>query len=332
VTGPAAGIGPSLSTGPAITGQALPKLSIGLFVYNGERYLAGALGAFLDQTFGDFELIVSDNASTDRTEDICRAFAGVDRRIRYHRFEQNRGAQVNADRTVELAGAPYFKWAAHDDLCRPRYLEACLEVLDRSPDVVLCHSQSLAIDANDRVIAPYPDEPECMQETPHERLRPLLRRQHYCIPVFGVMRTAFLRSTFGHGDWVGSDRNLLAEAALRGKIAQVPEPLFLRRHHAESSISKIRDERARIAWYDPKKAGTRTYPTSRVLQEYLRSISGAALSPPERWRCRAEVLRWVLGRHHTGRRTAALLTEDLVYWLRLPGLAQMLRGDRRTTR
>lgn len=81
-----AGNASSGSAVPAVAGAVPPKLSIGLFVYNGERYLAGALGAFLDQTFDDFELILSDNASTDRTDEICRAFAAVDNRIRYHRF------------------------------------------------------------------------------------------------------------------------------------------------------------------------------------------------------------------------------------------------------
>jgi len=302
-------------------------LSVGLFVYNGERYLAGALGAFMDQTFGDFELIISDNGSCDRTQELCRAFAAVYWRIRYHRFEQNQGARTNADKTLELARGPYFKWAAHDDLCRPRYLAACMDVLEHSPDVALCHTQSIAIDADDRPIAPYPNEPVAMQERPHERLSPLLHRQHYCIPVFGIMRTAVLRSTKGHGDWVGSDRNVLAEVSMHGKLAQVPEPLFLRRHHAESSITKIRDERARIVWYDPKRAGSRTYPTARLFREYFDSIARAPLDPLERWRCRAEILRWVVGRHHTGRPTAALLAEDLLYWLRLPELARFLRRD-----
>ena len=310
---PVAGAG----DGPAASDRAAPAVSIGLFVYNAERYLAGAISAFQAQTFGDFELIISDNASTDRTGAIARAFAATDTRIRYHRFAENRGAQANADNTLALARAPYFKWAAHDDICRPTFLAACLDVLERDPEVVVCHSQCLAIDANDRMIGSYPNEPEAMQGSPHERLRPLLSKTHFCIPIFGVMRTEFLRSTKGHGDWVGSDRNVLAEACLHGKLAQVPEPLFLRRYHAESSITKIPDERARIAWYDPRKAGTRTYPTVRLLKEYFDSIARVPLRPVERWRCRLEVLRWVFGPHHSGRRTYALLWEDLLRWLRL---------------
>src|SRR4051794_3298661 len=93
-----------------------PKLSIGLPVYNGENFLAHAVDSILAQDFRDFELIISDNASTDRTAEICRGYAESDPRVRYVRFETNQGGSRNFCYVFELARGEYFKWAAHDDV------------------------------------------------------------------------------------------------------------------------------------------------------------------------------------------------------------------------
>src|SRR3954470_1068595 len=93
-----------------------PRVSIGLPVYNGQRFLAPAVSSLLAQTFADFELVICDNASTDDTEAICRRFAERDPRVRYHRNEQNVGAAPNFNRALALSTGQYFKWAAHDDL------------------------------------------------------------------------------------------------------------------------------------------------------------------------------------------------------------------------
>src|SRR5215471_14033382 len=99
------------------------RVSLGLPVYNGQRYLAGAIQAILDQTFSDFELIICDNASTDETESICRDLAARDPRVRYHRNPANIGAAPNFNKTFELSTGEYFKWLAHDDLHEPTYLQ-----------------------------------------------------------------------------------------------------------------------------------------------------------------------------------------------------------------
>jgi glycosyltransferase involved in cell wall biosynthesis len=117
------------------------KVSIGLPVFNGENYLEAAVDSILAQTFKDFELIISDNASTDRTQEICQRYCGRDSRVRYFRSEQNHGAAWNFNRVFELASGEYFKWAAHDDMIAPDFLQKCVAVLDEDPTVVLCHSQ-----------------------------------------------------------------------------------------------------------------------------------------------------------------------------------------------
>ncbi len=87
-----------------------PRVSIGLPVFNGERYLARAIDSILAQDFRDLELVVCDNASTDRTAEICAAYARRDPRVRYHRNPRNLGAGPNYDRCFHLARGEYFKW------------------------------------------------------------------------------------------------------------------------------------------------------------------------------------------------------------------------------
>ena len=94
-----------------------PRVSIGLPVYNGQEFLEETLHSILNQTFNDFELIICDNASTDRTAEICRSFAKRDRRIRYYRNEINLGAAKNFNGVFFLARGEYLKWSDNDDLC-----------------------------------------------------------------------------------------------------------------------------------------------------------------------------------------------------------------------
>jgi glycosyltransferase involved in cell wall biosynthesis len=131
--------------------ERTPRVSIGLPVFNGERYLARALDSLVAQDFEDFELIISDNASTDGTSEICQEYAGRDRRINVHRNERNIGAVGNFNRTLQLSSGDYFKWAAHDDWCAPEFLSRCVEVLDEDPSMILCFTAMGVADAEGRV-------------------------------------------------------------------------------------------------------------------------------------------------------------------------------------
>lgn len=290
----------------------MTSLSIGLPVYNGERYLAGALGALLDQTYRDFELIVADNASTDRTPEICRAFAAGDDRVRVLRNPENLGAARNYNRTLEQARGRYFKWAAHDDLCHPRFVERCVAVLEAEPETVLVHSRSLAIDDRGRPIGPYAGEPPFDQDRPSARFAAAVLTPHACISVFGVMRRDVLLKTVRHGDWVGADRNLLAELALHGRVRLVSDVLFKRRAHEQASIHRFTDEHERLAWFDPAHRGRLSFPTWRRLAEYGRAIRRVPLPAAERMACAGILARWLAGRHHTGARNARLLAAELL--------------------
>ncbi len=294
--------------------ESVPQLSIGLPVYNGERYLAAALGSLVDQAFTDFELIICDNASSDGTEEICRAFAAADPRIRYQRNPENLGAAKNYNRTVELARGRYFKWAAHDDVCAPDYLLRCVTWMDQYPNTVLCHSLSAGIDENGNRLGRYDQEVETMQNIPWQRFWRMISVPHVCIPVFGVMRLETLRKTPMHGEYVGADRNLLAELSLIGQIRLIPEELFQRRHHAEASISKFKDERERLAWFNPalSGSGSGSRPTWRRLREYAASIRRVHLTSLQKLLCSLQLLRWLGARHHDGPINGSLLLKELL--------------------
>lgn len=294
-----------------MTGESEPLLSIGMPVYNGEHYIAAALGALIDQTFTDFELIVSDNASTDRTMDIVEAFAAADPRIRIHQFDENEGAAINYNKTVELARGRYFKWAAHDDVCAPTFLEKCIDVLEEEPDVVLCGSQSAAIDENGQVKGNYGEEKAFDQYNVIDRFWTAISVPHVCIVIFGVMRLDILKKTPMHGEYVGADRNLLAEFSLMGKVRLLSATLFFRRDHAEASISKHQDERERLAWFNPAYRDKKSYPTWKRLKEYSGSINRVALPFLTRVGCYWKLGCWILARHHTGARNFKLLAKEI---------------------
>lgn len=274
-----------------------PRVSIGMPVYNGERYLEETLDSFLAQTFEDFELIISDNASTDGTQEICRAYVAQDRRIRYYRNAQNLGAARNYNYVFELATGEYFKWAAHDDLCAPEYLARCVAVLDREPAVVLCYPQTTLIDEHGEPIGSYFDGLNLRSPQPHERYAHYHNRFRLygkCNALLGLIRSSVLGMTPLIGNYVSSDRILLGELALRGEFYEIPEHLFLRRDHPQTSVRAHRAKAERATWFDPAARGKLQLSKWRWFFEYLASIRRVRMSWGEKMRCYAQVGRWVL--------------------------------------
>ncbi len=269
----------------------MPRVSIGLPVYNGERYLVEAIESILAQTYTDLELIICDNASTDATPDICLGYAREDARIRYLRNDCNIGAAANYNRVFEEAGGEFFKWAAHDDLCAPLFVQRCVETLDRaSPDVVLCYSQARLINAKGDFLGLDGDRMTLQSGSPSSRLRLLLRNVRVCNAVFGLIRRNVLAGTRLIGAFPGSDQVLLAELALRGKFVELPEPLFCFRIHAESSLRANGDPSSVAEWFDPRLRGHIALPRTRRFCEHARSI----LSAPLGWLDKLDCLQVVL--------------------------------------
>src|SRR5262245_52172325 len=170
-----------------------PRVSIGLPVFNGELYVEEALNSLLSQSFSDYELIISDNASTDSTPDICERYAARDPRIRFYRNDQNRGLAWNCNRVFQLSTGEYFKWAHHDDLCKPDFILRCVDVLDAKPSVVLCYSDVILIDEHGKELKHYEDSGRVISSLPHERFRNLLETVGLSNHMFGLIRSSALR-------------------------------------------------------------------------------------------------------------------------------------------
>ena len=274
-----------------------PRVSIGMPVYNGDRFLKQALDSVLAQTFQDFELIISDNGSTDTTQEICREYAGRDQRIRYYRNEQNLGGAWNFNRVFELSTADYFRWACHDDMCAPELLERCVEVLDRKPSVVLCYPKTSVIDENGKHIEHYPDNLNLCSPKPHERYKRFHERYRHgasCNVLFGLIRTSILKMTPLMGSYPSSDIVLLAELALLGEYYEVPEYLFFRREHPQTSRGAYRAFRDRLAWYNPAKKGHLHLTRWKWFSEYLAAIGRVQISQGEKARCYMQMVQWVM--------------------------------------
>jgi glycosyltransferase involved in cell wall biosynthesis len=269
-----------------------PRISIALPVYNGERYLAQAIGSILDQTYRDFELIISDNASTDATEEICRSFEAQDGRVRYIRQPRNIGASPNFNICYALASGEYFKWAAHDDYLEPEYLAACVEVLDANRDAVLCQSLVRLIDDQDRLIEIHcPIEPAAASPLPSERFAARIRSPR-CLDIWGLIRTKALRDSVLIGSYIGMDRALLLELALRGRFVSIDRPLFTNRDHPERAtrVTRTQTRRDLATVYDTANAGQTVLSTWIYYKDAVRIIRRNLEGPAERLRCFGHLL------------------------------------------
>lgn len=269
-------------------------LTIGLPVYNGEEYLAQSMDALLGQTFTDFELIISDNASTDRTAEICRSYADRDPRIRSVRQRVNIGAAPNHNVLVPMARGRYFKWASHDDLYRPTLLERCVAALEERPDHVLAHAWDAIVDPDGEIVLEVPYTLETDDPDPAVRLRSLLRTPGGN-DFYGVIRTDVLRRVGPHRTYYNADRTFMAGLVLQGRFHQVPEVLYLRRDHP-GRATRAGGHRARAAALDPRRAQRWRHPMPVMYAEYVggfvRAIGRAPLTASDRVRCLREVERW----------------------------------------
>jgi glycosyltransferase involved in cell wall biosynthesis len=273
-----------------------PAVTIGLPVYNGERYLRHSLDSLLAQSFTDFELIISDNSSTDGTAEICREYAERDQRIRYLRQPANIGAGPNHNILPPMARAPYFKWASHDDVYDVELLRKCMEVFRAHPEATLVHCWDARIDPEGNRLPEHPYTLDTANPSPVARLRSLLYTDGGD-DFYGVIRTDVLNRIGPHGSYFNADRVYVAGLSLYGPFYQVPEVLYFRREHPNRlSRASTRD---RAAGLDPVRRSRLRHPAARLYGEYLagyyRTIRKAPLSASERWRCNLEVTRWAGG-------------------------------------
>ena len=221
-------------------GTATPAVSIGMPVYNGEKYIREALDSVLAQTYQAFELIISDNASNDRTQEICMEYAKRDARIRYVRQSSNLGGHWNFNFVAREAKGSLFTWLAHDDILMPHFLEEAVQFMSRRPKAVLVAGDFKVIDE---------DGAELGTEK-LERIRDHIQWNKRCVEffkypisnvffcIYGVMKSEICRSVFlaikEPKIAAGSELPILARFAAAGEIASIPVILRKYRRHAAS--------------------------------------------------------------------------------------------------
>ena len=271
--------------------SAAPPLSIGMPVYNGANFIAVAIDSILGQTFGDFELIVSDNCSTDETPAIVREFAAKDPRVRFHRNAINQGASRNFNIAFELSRGKYFKWAAHDDFLESSYLQACIEPLEADPSISLAHSGVRRIDERGFEIELLDLREHLGDRQRTRRFRAALE-SHDVSAIFGVMRRETLEKIPLMRD-TNSDTLLLAEVLLRGESHFDERILFNWRIHPECfRESAFKSDAERRSWWSPELKRRPLGETLRILRMGGGAILRTPLSPVETVDCIRHCLRW----------------------------------------
>ncbi len=271
----------------------VPLVSVGVPVFNGEAFLEDAIRSVLAQTNGDLELVVCDNASSDRTAEICSDYASGDPRVRYFRNPRNLGAAANYNLAFGHARGRYFKWLAHDDRMLPSFLAKTSRVLEERPEAVLCSTVVSYIDSAGKNLGLYDTKlAGADASSPSARFAWMVLRSHTCVDFFGLIRRESLRRSLLHGSFHGADRALLAQLALRGRMVQLPAPLLAIREHPNRYTRLQRRSAERAVWHAGSGGGQAGFPTWHLYGEYLNMVRREALGPQERSRCYAVLARW----------------------------------------
>jgi glycosyltransferase involved in cell wall biosynthesis len=290
---------PTAAASPgARLGSDQPLVSIGLPVFNGAHFLSASLESLLGQTYRNIELLVSDNASTDSTGEICRRYAAVDARLRYSRLPSNIGGVPNHNHVFSQAAGAYFMWASHDDVWSTSYIEQCVARLSEDPAAVLAYSKMGIIDESGQVQRLLKVSHRAGSGDAAERFGEFTELYSILEPGYGLIRTEVLRKTRLLPPHPGNDRLLLAELALHGRFVQVPEYLFMRRDHGQRSVKVYPRIRERYAWVAPSYAGRRMFPHWAYLRGYASAIRRAPITLREKLRCGTVLLKWI--RHNAG--------------------------------
>lgn len=260
----------------------MTRLTFGLPVFNGERYLPSALASLQEQELDDIRIVISDNGSTDQTRELCLAAARDDDRIDYHRYDENRGGIWNYQNVLELCETELFSWMAADDVKLPAFAGQTIAVLDAAgPDTAFSCPRTRIINGEGVIYEDlYDQEMGLDAGTAHERVRNLLRAQA-SHPMYGTIRMDALRETRGIRSTTGDDMVLLVELLCVGKMALAPDQLLLqRRHDAQVSVQGA----AASSWFVPGQRGSRSFAETQTNIELYRGVAHSDLPFGEKLR------------------------------------------------
>lgn len=269
-----------------------PRVSIGLPVYNGEKYIESAIESMLDQTYKNFEFLISDNGSTDSTPELIEKWAEKDDRIIFLRGRRNLGAQPNYDRLFELSRGEFFSWKAVDDRWDPTWLEQSVKAMDEHQDAVLVYYKAKDIDENGTFIEDVDYEINTTDDNAAKRFLSVMCDPHPCFALFGLIRADVMAQSNLHGNYSGSDRVFLAEMAARGKWFQLGDRLFLHGEVAERSVNTLKYMHQRAGWFDASKKGKLSYPYWRYLKEFSLVVERVDMTKEEKMFARKGIAKW----------------------------------------
>jgi glycosyltransferase involved in cell wall biosynthesis len=272
--------------------MAEPLVGIGIPVYNGGRRLRAALDSILAQTLADFEVLISDNGSTDDTPATCAEYAARDRRIRVVRQPVNRGLPFNWNYVARHSRGKYFKWASSNDLIAPTMLEACTTALEADAGAVLAYGRTALIGANGEALGDYDGDFAITDASPARRLH-AVHRIPLNNPVCGVIRRSALTGSPLIRPYPASDYVLIAELALQGTLLLVPQVLFHRRTDPSSFTGTLRRADI-IRLHDPSSTGREAVALRRYVDVLRVACTVGRLGVRERLRTVAAAGRIVL--------------------------------------
>ncbi len=255
---------------------SIPLVSIGVPVYNEDRFLEAALRSLLAQDYKNLEIIISDNASTDKTKDICRKFCKGDNRVRYFRFDTNQGITTNFKRVVELAQGKYFMWASGHDLWSENLVSECTRSLEHEAEAVIAFGTSAWVDATGNPLASTSGWTDTRGMDPVARFFSVFWGNMH--PILGVMRVDALRKA-RYLSCAGTDLITLSELVLMGHFLHVPTTSWIRREFRSTETHQDRMKRYRSSEYALSASVLdRTFPILRLPFELVRSVLRARVT------------------------------------------------------
>lgn len=277
-----------------------PLISIGMPVYNEAQFIQQTLNSILSQTYTNFELIISDNNSTDNTLQICQEYANQDKRITLLKQPSNLGAGINFMKILEKTTGRYFTFISGHDLWHPNFLARCIEILSQNNSIVLCFSQAISIDKENRALGIHSaSQMDTMGLDPISRLHVTLWTAEYMFPFYGVYCLPTFKKLHSsqYTKVVTPDNLLIAELSLHGCFYYIKEPLLYMRQNREREQDTTPAYIERI--YGKPLSEMSSYQISgETIQQFIKMLANYIQDKSEFHRVALSVINCLITRRH----------------------------------
>ncbi len=277
-----------------------PLVSIGMPVYNEAQFIQQTLNSILSQTYTNFELIISDNASTDETFSICKMYAERDKRITLLKQAKNMGASVNFTQIMEQVKGRYFAFISGHDLWHPNFLQRGVEIVSQNSSIVLCFPQAISIDKENCTLGIYSaSQMDTMGLDPISRLHVTLWTAEYMFPFYGIYCLPTFKKLYSsqHTKVVTPDNLLIAELSLHGFFYYIKEPLLYMRQNRDKEQDTTPAYIERI--YGKPLSEMSSYQISgETIQQFIKMLANYIQDKSEFHRVALSVINCLITRRH----------------------------------